>query len=311
MKRLILVGATAAVLAACATAPQRSEEVEHARAEIDTLSHDPLAQQAAGNDLEAARSDLQQAEAALQQKQPPSLVDHLAYLARRHAEAGQARAEEAHSRLEVARAQEERNKILMDARSREAMNAQAQADTARNQADTARSQADAARLQAENARRDAESAQAQLASAQQQLADLQAKKTDRGVVVTLGDVLFDTGQATLKPGADLALNRLATYMSNNPDTKIIVEGHTDSRGSDDYNMGLSERRAQAVATALESRGISASQVQTVGRGKAYPVATNSSPEGRQQNRRVEIIFSDTTGRFAQGANSGPNTPVQR
>jgi outer membrane protein OmpA-like peptidoglycan-associated protein len=304
MKRLILVGATAAVLAACATAPQRSEEVERARAEIDTLSQDPLAQQAAGNDLEAARSDLQQAEAALQQKQPPSLVDHLAYLARRHAEAGQARAEEAHARLEVARAQEERNKILMDARSREAMNAQAQADTARNQAD-------AARLQAENARRDAESAQAQLASAQQQLADLQAKKTDRGVVVTLGDVLFDTGQATLKPGADLALNRLATYMSNNPDTKIIVEGHTDSRGSDDYNMGLSERRAQAVATALESRGISASQVQTVGRGKAYPVATNSSPEGRQQNRRVEIIFSDTTGRFAQGANSGPNTPVQR
>jgi OmpA-OmpF porin, OOP family len=286
MKKLILIGASAAVLAACATPPQRSAEVEQARAEIDTLSQDPLAQQAAGDDLEAARKNLGQAEAAMQQKQPPAIVDHLAYLAKRHAEAGQARVQDAHSRQEVARAQDERNKILMDSRTREAMNAQAQAEAARSQA---------------------AAAQAQLASAQQQLAELQAKKTDRGVVVTLGDVLFDTGQATLKPGADLALNRLATYLNANPDTKIIVEGHTDSRGSEDYNMGLSERRAQAVATALETRGVQAGQVQTFGRGKAYPVASNETAEGRQQNRRVEIVFSDASGRFAQGASA----PAQR
>jgi outer membrane protein OmpA-like peptidoglycan-associated protein len=281
MKKLLLVGAVTAAIAACATAPQRSEQVEQARAEIQTLTQDPLAQQAAGKDLEAARKSMQDAEMALQQKQPPAVVDHYAYLAKRHAEAGEARVSEAHSRQEVARAEGDRNKILMDSRSREAMNAQSQADAAKNQ--TA-------------------AAQAQLANAQQQLADLQAKQTDRGVVVTLGDVLFDTGQATLKPGADLAVNRLATYLSSNPQTKVLIEGHTDARGSEDYNIGLSDRRARAVSTALESRGIPADQIQTLGRGKAYPVASNDTPEGRQQNRRVEIVFSDASGRFAQ--NSG-------
>jgi outer membrane protein OmpA-like peptidoglycan-associated protein len=286
MKKLIMAGAVAAALAACASPPQRSEQVEQARAEIQTLSQDPLAQQAAGKDLESARKALQDAETAMQQKQPPVVVDHLAYLARRHAEAGEARVEEAHSRQEVARAQDDRNRILMESRTKEAMAAQAQAESARNAA---------------------AAAQAQLANAQQQLADLQAKQTDRGVVVTIGDVLFDTGQATLKPGADLAMNRLATYLNANRDTKILIEGHTDSRGSEEYNEALSERRAQAVATALESRGVSPDQLQTAGRGEQYPIASNDTPEGRQQNRRVEIVFSDATGRFAQGASQ----PLQR
>jgi outer membrane protein OmpA-like peptidoglycan-associated protein len=241
--------------------------------QIQSLSQEPLAQEAAGRDLEAARKSLQLAETAHQQKQPPAIVDHLAYIARRHAEAGEARVLEARSRQEVARAEEDRNKILMQARNRETQNAQSQAQTA----------------------------QAQLASAQQQLADLQAKKTDRGVVVTLGDVLFDTGQATLKPGANLALTRLATFLNANPQTRILIEGHTDSRGSDEYNEVLSERRARAVATELMSRGISADQLQPLGRGKGYPVASNDTPEGRQQNRRVEIVFSDSSGQFAQGA----------
>ncbi|MFL6605294.1 MAG: OmpA family protein [Steroidobacteraceae bacterium] len=269
MRQVMIVGVVAGVLAACASAPQRSEQLEQARAEVQTLSQDPLAQQSAGRDLEAARKALQVAEEALRQKQPPAIVDHHAYVARRHAEAGEARVAEAHSRQEVASAQENRDKILMESRTREAQNAQAQ-----------------------------------LAAAQQQLADLQAKQTDRGVTVTLGDVLFDTGKATLKPGADLAINRLAGYLSANPGTKVLIEGHTDSRGSEEYNQELSERRASAVASALEAKGIPASQVQASGRGKGYPVASNDTPEGRQQNRRVEVVFSDPSGRFAQG-------PVER
>jgi outer membrane protein OmpA-like peptidoglycan-associated protein len=280
MKKLIVIGAGALLVAACASAPQRSEQVEQARAEIQTLSADPLAQQAATQDLDAARTSLQQAEMALQQKQPPATVDHLAYLARRHAEAGEARVAAAHSQALVARAQEDRNQIMLEAKTRDAQNAQAQAENSRNQA---------------------QSAQAQLANAQQQLADLQAKKTDRGMVLTLGDVLFDTGQATLKPGADLTLTRLADYLKSNPQTKIIIEGHTDSRGSDEYNEGLSQRRSQAVATQLIARGVSPDSFQTVGMGKAYPVASNDTPEGRQRNRRVEVVFSDSSGRFAQGA----------
>jgi outer membrane protein OmpA-like peptidoglycan-associated protein len=273
MNKLILIGAGTLLVAACASAPQRSEQVEQARAEIQTLSADPLAQQAAAQDLDAARTSLQQAEVALQHKEPAATVDHLAYLARRHAEAGEARVAAAHSQALVARAQEERNQIMLEAKTRDAQSAHAQA----------------------------ENAQAQLANAQQQLADLQAKKTDRGMVLTLGDVLFDTGQATLKSGADLTLTRLADYLKSNPQTKIIIEGHTDSRGSDEYNEALSQRRSQAVANQLIARGVPADSFQTVGMGKSYPVASNDTPEGRQQNRRVEIVFSDSSGRFAQGA----------
>src|SRR5260370_40870402 len=114
MKKVILIASIATFLGACAAAPQRSEQVEQARAQIQSLSQEPLAQEAAGRDLEAARKSLQQAESALQQKQPPAVVDHLAYLARRHAEAGEARVSEVRSRQEVARAQDDRNKILMD-----------------------------------------------------------------------------------------------------------------------------------------------------------------------------------------------------
>jgi OmpA-OmpF porin, OOP family len=275
MSRLVFASALAFLLAACASVPQRNEQLEQARAQVQTLAQEPLAQQAAGQDLDAARKSLQQAEAAQQQKRPPAEVDHLAYLALRHAQAGEARVSEANSRQEVARAQEERTNTLMQARTQEAQAAQAQAESARREAQ----------------------------AAQSQLAELQAKQTQRGMVITLGDVLFDTGQATLKPGADLALNRLAEYLKGNSSTRILIEGHTDNRGSEQYNEELSQRRAQAVATSLESRGVAPDQVQPVGRGKDFPVATNATPEGRQQNRRVEIVFSDASGHFAQGANA--------
>ncbi|HEV2704237.1 MAG TPA: OmpA family protein [Steroidobacteraceae bacterium] len=292
--RLVMMSAVAALLlAACVTAPPRSEQLEQARAEVTNLAQEPLAQQAAASDLAAARDSLQRAEAAQQHDTSPEVVDHYAYLAMRHAQAGEARVAEAAARQEVAQAQAERNRILLESRTRDARVAQAQAQDAQAQAQNAQAQAEIAKNQALTA-------QQQLADTQQQLADLQAKKTDRGMVVTLGDVLFDTGQATLKPGADLVLSRLATFMAAHPQTKILIEGHTDSRGSDDYNVGLSERRAQSVANALMGKGVPQDNLRTMGRGKAYPVATNDSPEGRQQNRRVEIIFSDASGQFAQG-----------
>ena len=122
--------------------------------------------------------------------------------------------------------------------------------------------------------------------------------------MTLSDVLFDTGAATLKPGADLALNRLAEFMRDNEKMRVIVEGHTDSQGADSYNEELSRERARAVADALAGRGIAPDRIEALGRGETYPVATNDSSAGRQQNRRVEIVFSDESGRFAQGVTEG-------
>jgi outer membrane protein OmpA-like peptidoglycan-associated protein len=272
VKNLILGAALAAILLACASAPQRNESVEEARSEVQKLSQDPLAQQAASTDIEAARTSLQQADTALQQGKSPDEVNYLAYLALRHAQAGQARAAAARARQEVAQAEQERNRIVLETRERETQRAQSE-----------------------------------LANTRQELRDLQAKQTERGMIVTLGDVLFDSGRATLKPGADRALDRLAQFLKANPKTRVVVEGHTDSVGSDAYNQELSERRAQAVTEALSERGVSTDQYVARGLGKAYPIASNDTSAGRQQNRRVEIVFSDESGRFAQGE-LGESTP---
>jgi outer membrane protein OmpA-like peptidoglycan-associated protein len=263
VNKYLWIALPALALAGCASAPPRSSELEAARSQVEALAHEPLAQQAASQDLQNARTQLAQGEQALQEKRPMTEVDHFAYLSRRSAEAGEARVAEAQAKQQVAAAQENRNAIILAARAREADNVKGQ-----------------------------------LAATQQQLADLQAKKTDRGMVVTLGDVLFDTGQATLKPGANLVLDRLATFMSQNPQSKVRIEGHTDSTGSPDFNQALSQRRADAVAAALENRGLSADRVRSIGRGQDFPVASNSSAAGRQQNRRVEIVFSDPSGQFA-------------
>ena len=133
---------------------------------------------------------------------------------------------------------------------------------------------------------------------ERELADLKGKKTDRGVVVTLGDVLFDTGKATLKPGAYATIERLATVLKEDQARKVLIEGHTDSVGTDEYNQSLSERRAASVQAALFERGVEASQISTVGKGETTPVASNDDAAGRQQNRRVELVFQDDRSRVA-------------
>ena len=260
--RFVPLGSGILLLAACATTPPQSSVLEEARTEVSTLAADPLAQQAAGPDLQSARNALQQAEAAQQQKQPIEDVNSLAYLALRNAQAGKARVAEAQAHQQITQAQSEREKTLLAAREQQV-----------------------------------QSAKAQLSETQQQLADLKAKQTDRGMVVTMGDVLFDTGQATLKPGAQLTVERLAKFLVSNPETRVRIEGFTDSTGSQEFNELLSQRRADAVARALRDQDVPGSQLQAVGRGEAFPVASNSTTAGRQQNRRVEIVFSDKDGRF--------------
>jgi outer membrane protein OmpA-like peptidoglycan-associated protein len=285
VKSIIVLTAVAAValVSACASAPKRSEQLEQARAEVETLAQDPLASTAAGQELQAARASLQQADAALADKRSLEEVNHLAYLAERNAEIGKARIAEAQSRQQIAQGEAERNRVLLEARTAEAQRAQASAQTEAEHAESARQDA---------------------LSARQELSELQAQQTSRGMVLTLGDVLFDTGAATLKTGAAERIDRLAAFLNENANTRVIIEGHTDSRGSDTYNEELSRRRAQAVADALVTRGVPSSRFEILGRGEAVPVASNDSPAGRQQNRRVEIVFSDQSGKFAQGAKSG-------
>jgi outer membrane protein OmpA-like peptidoglycan-associated protein len=289
VKSIIVVTTVAVVTlaAGCASAPKRSEQLEQARAEVETLAQDPKASQTASQELKDARTALQQADSALADKRPIEEVNHLAYLAERYAEIGKARLQETQAREQIAQGEAERNRVLLEARTSEAQRAQASAQTEAERAEAARQEALAARTDLESARKE--------------LSDLQAKQTERGMVLTLGDVLFDTNASTLKQGAAEHLDRLATYLSQNEGTRIIIEGHTDSRGAESYNEELSRRRAQAVADALVTRGVPSNRFDIIGRGEAAPVANNESSAGRQQNRRVEIIFSDNSGKFAQGA----------
>ncbi|HEY3731220.1 MAG TPA: OmpA family protein [Steroidobacteraceae bacterium] len=288
------------LLAACATTrPETDSALEQARTAVHTLEIDPLAAQTAGQPLQDARANLAAAETAQRDHRPDDEVIHLAYLARRHAEIGQAMIAENRSQKMIADAQTQRQQVLLSAREREAAAARAQAQQAQAQADAAQQQAQSAQQQAAAAQNQIAAANDQAAAAKAQLEALQAKQTERGMVLTLGsNMLFDTGSDTLKPGAADSLSRVAQFLKGQSNVRIKIEGHTDSRGSDSYNDALSQRRAEAVAQALESRGVDSARIDAVGRGKELPVATNDTAAGRQQNRRVELVFSDTQGQFA-------------
>ncbi|MDZ3992802.1 OmpA family protein [Pseudomonas sp. Teo4] len=120
---------------------------------------------------------------------------------------------------------------------------------------------------------------------------LKAKQTERGMVVTFGDVLFDVGRAELRHGSQRNIQQLAQYLKDNPERKVLVEGFTDATGSAAFNQQLSEQRAAAVANALRRQGIAADRVVVAGYGKQYPVASNADAQSRQLNRRVEVIIS--------------------
>ncbi|MBX8485386.1 OmpA family protein [Pseudomonas cichorii] len=142
----------------------------------------------------------------------------------------------------------------------------------------------------------AERAKARLDARDAQIAQLKnslnAKQTERGTLVTFGDVLFDLNRADLKPGAQGNIAKLAQFLQENPDRKVIVEGYTDSTGSASYNQSLSESRANSVRAALVRVGVDPSRIVAAGYGKEYPVADNTSNSGRAMNRRVEVTISN-------------------
>ena len=198
--------------------------------------------------------------------------------------------------------QREADRLRLEAEQQQQALQQARAD-----ADAARAAAEAERQRAEEARRLAEqqAQQAQAAAAQseqekdrirQQLRDqlnviLETRESARGLIVNVSDVLFDTDKATLKPGAREKLARVAGILASHPDLHIQIEGHTDSVGTESYNQGLSERRAESVRAYLVEQRVAPAVVGTAGFGESRPVATNGTSAGRQQNRRVELVVT--------------------
>jgi outer membrane protein OmpA-like peptidoglycan-associated protein len=285
-------------LAACSGLPDRIDSVEQARESLAALEREPLAGRVAAREIAAGREALAEADDAYAERAPLPLIEHQAYLAQRYADISNALVAEARAREEVENGEAERNRIIAEARTREAEAAARAAEAATRelevQARIAEEQSEAAEAAAARSREAEERSQ----DLERELEELEARNTDRGLVLTLGDVLFDTGEANLKPGAATTIDRLAQFMRDYPERSVRIEGHTDAAGSDDANLGLSERRAQAVREALLARGLDAARIATLGFGEARPIASNDTPGGRQQNRRVEIVVSDAEGVFA-------------
>jgi outer membrane protein OmpA-like peptidoglycan-associated protein len=297
MKNKILgmvAGAAVLMAAGCASLPEQIAELDRARAVVETVDLDPMAEKVAGSEIAAAKQALMRADAARRENADIDVVKHEAYLAQRNAEIAQELIGEAKARERIDKSEAERTQVLLEARTVQAQRAEAQAA---RQGQLAESKAEEAEWQRERAERALEQAQ----DLEESLAELKAEQTERGLVLTLSDVLFDTDRAELKPGASAAIDQLSAFLEENPERRLLIEGHTDARGPDEYNRSLSAERAEAVRQALIEENVAPNRLRATGMGEAYPVASNETSAGRQQNRRVEIIVSDQDGEFVASA----------
>ncbi|MFG6414887.1 OmpA family protein [Roseateles sp. DC23W] len=286
------LAAAAALMVGCASAPTVTPGLQQARSNVRAAEADPAVLKYASLDVKKAADSLQRAERLSAEREAPADIDSAAYIASTQARTAMAIAKAATEEEAIKAAEADRERARADANARRANVAQAQAANAQIAAANASADANAARQQAANAQADAAQAQAQAAALAQELADLQAKQTDRGMLVTLGDVLFEFGRAEIKPNAQASISKLANYLKQHPDRRVLIEGFTDSVGGDAANLTLSQRRSQAVAAALQAQGVDASRLETRGYGKQYPVASNSSTSDRAMNRRVEVYISN-------------------
>jgi outer membrane protein OmpA-like peptidoglycan-associated protein len=261
---LIAVLAAGTALAACSSAP--NPNLEAATALYNQASNDPAVVKDAPLELQQSRDALAQSQELWRKGGDQAEVTHYAYLATRQAELAQQTAKLKEAQSEVSNADAARAQALLAARTEEATQARQQAEQAQNQA----------------------------AQLRQQLA--------AGTVLTLSSgILFDVNRAELKPGAYDSIRQIATFLRQHPDRSVTIEGFTDSTGSADYNLRLSQLRADAMRNAILEEGVSPDRVIARGMGESEPVASNGTEAGRQLNRRVQIAIS--------GSNTNASAPV--
>jgi outer membrane protein OmpA-like peptidoglycan-associated protein len=321
---MLCLGLSVLALSACGSAPKKDLALEQIRSQLNELQSDselsgyaPLAlgeaeratraaENATGNDTERnhliymADRRIQIARAAAQREKMEAeleklRLEHSHLLVRAsQLEAENARLEADQARMLSQATAEDAERARMEAESamtREEQSALS-AQRAREEADQAKALAESSALAASLAKKEANLASEQAQSLKRQLENLQLRQTESGVVVTLGDVLFETGQSELKQEAQSSLVEVVDLLQSEPDKKIRIEGHTDGVGEASANLKLSQARAESVLATLVSLGVDASRVSTVGMGEDFPIATNDTPEGRSKNRRVDVILLD-------------------
>jgi outer membrane protein OmpA-like peptidoglycan-associated protein len=254
---------TAALLAACTASSPPPRELVDARAAYTRAQSGP-AQQLDPNALDEAKKALGRAESAYAAEAEQRDVKTLAYVAERKSELADIHAQDALEKTQQKQAELEIQQLSAQVRS----NNQLQQEQQRTAEAERRAREALERMQGSNVREDA-----------------------RGIVITLpGQVLFATGKSSLLPSSRQKLDEVADVLKDQPDRSIVVEGHTDSTGTDAKNDVLSQQRADSVKDYLVSRGVPSERVTTRGFGASHPVTSNNTPEGRANNRRVEIVI---------------------
>jgi outer membrane protein OmpA-like peptidoglycan-associated protein len=265
-------------------------EIENLRTELQTARQQGTSSQQALTEREAELQRRQQELDALKKEREADLA-HRQEVERQNQTAiadAQRLRQEAEAQAQQFKTQLEQAQSAQQTAQQQAQQSQAELEKTRQQAQQA--QAELERTRKELAERDAEARRLRM---QQELSRLAATKSnERGLIVTLPGIFFDTGRSVLKPGAKKTLSRIADQLKNDNTIRISVEGHTDSVGSEEKNQALSEKRANAVREFLVGAGVPADRVTSSGMGKKDPVATNKTAAGRQQNRRVELVITN-------------------
>ena len=260
-QRVSAAALIASALTACGGAPKTLAPLDQAQSDYDRASADQTVARHAADELDQARSALDSADRAWNKDEEKAKAEHYARLASQRVAIAELVARSNEANAEIENMKGERQRVQLDLRAQEI-----------------------------------ELSRQETLAMKQQMKDMQAmqaKETDRGMVLTLGDVLFDSGEATLKAGAARNLQQIGSFLVKHQERVAEIEGHTDSMGDDDFNMDLSRERAFAVRTRLVELGVQPKRITTRGYGEGMPVASNKTPAGRQENRRVEIIFPDT------------------
>jgi outer membrane protein OmpA-like peptidoglycan-associated protein len=291
MKKMARIALTTCilVLTACATVPPGPPHaVVRLQNEMDRLHSDPRIAPNAPNELGEADAAVSMLSAESRHMEPRE-YEHRVYIAERLAQTAEAAGLARYAEMRGQELGSERDRLLVNSKTRQLRDAQAAAASAL-------AAADAEHRDAQLARQDARATQSAIDSLRADLADLQAQQTQRGFVVTLGDFLFEVDRAELKPGAARTLDQLVRALRDDPSANIAIDGHTDSTGSREHNLDLSLSRAQAVKGYLAQHGVDPSRISTQGLGPDYPVASNATEAGRQQNRRVEVTVQTSIAR---------------
>lgn len=289
--------AVAVLASACSSMPRTTSLLDQTRSDYVMVQNNSKVTNYAPSEMKQAGDALAQANDAASKRESEEKIDKLAYLAKQKIALTQEVANQRSAEAEIASAGKERDQIRLDQRTMEANQANAKANQANAIADQSRLATQIAQGETVAAQRQAQEAQARAAQLEKQLSDLAAKQTERGIVITIGDVLFGTDQARLNPDGIRSTQKLAEVLQQNPQRNVLIEGFTDSTGSAEHNQDLSERRASAVRSALQLAGVNRDRIATRGYGVAYPVAANDTAKNRQLNRRVEIVLSDATGKI--------------